>query len=92
MPSEKSKAPYVPRTGDKVRTPDGDGYVSAVAKWQHLVGEMTEAEASEFGRVCLAQYGKDWQKIWFRAYVTIAGVVRWYEKSEIEMLETGRTY
>ena len=73
--------------GDRVNTPDGDGYVEEVVLWRDRLLELTDVEAREFAEQCRRESGPDYQKEWGRVLVRIGSRARRYTLAQVKVME-----
>jgi len=73
--------------GDKVHTPDGDGYVEEVVTWRDRLVELSDMEAREFAVDCRRESGPEYQQTWGRVLVRVGTKVRRYPMVKITVME-----
>jgi hypothetical protein len=73
--------------GDRVRTPDGEGFVEEVSTWRDRIVEMTDAEAREFSALCRRTHGPAYQTEWVEVIVRVGNRARRYDAKAVTVLE-----
>lgn len=75
--------------GDKVKTPNGVGYVSAVKTWRDkIVSFDHDFEAIEFSDRCKREVGLNFKEDWVQVSVRfLNGAMALFQSSQIEVLE-----
>ncbi len=73
--------------GDRVRTPDGEGFVEEVETWRDRLLSLGEMEAREFAAQSRMECGPQFQEQWGRVRVRVGRVTRVYPKTKIQVLE-----
>lgn len=73
--------------GDKVRTPDGVGYVEEFTSWRDRILEMSDAEAKEFTEQCRMECGPEYKEAWGRVTVRVEQRARRYPLAQITVIE-----
>lgn len=73
--------------GDRVKCPDGEGYVVEVTRWRDRVIELEEYEAREFSERCRCEIGPPYREEWGRVAVRVGSRTKTYPIQRIEVIE-----
>jgi hypothetical protein len=73
--------------GDRVHTPDGEGFVEEFMTWRDRILEMGDVEAREFTEQCRMENGPEFKQTWGRVLVRVSGRARRYSLQQITVIE-----
>lgn len=73
--------------GDRVRTPDGEGFAEDFVSWRTRIEGMHDYEAREFSEQCRMQCGPEFRERWGRVLVRVGARARWYDLAKVTVVE-----
>ncbi len=73
--------------GDRVSTPDGEGFVEEFWSWRDRLIEMSDVEAREFSEQCRMECGPEFRTRWGRVMVRVGARAKRYTLAQISVTE-----